>query len=196
MADDEAHQLVRDLKARGWSGSAIAREIGRDASRVNQIGRDARGPGYGAHDVPALRQLAAGRPAEPPPRRVSATGEPARTRRPVVDTPAGRLVSARSFGPVVERELERAAGAGRREPRHPGDMRGEPSVARVYADIRTKSGARATGWRKGGIDPAVLLTAIRQGGGVEALRQLGGVVYLPDGDPIVSVDLTIAEETE
>lgn len=195
MADSEAHQLVRQLKAEGWSGSAIGRAIDRDASRINQISRDARGPGYGSHDVPALRQLAQGEPVIPPERRTSATGEPARTRRPVVDTPAGRLVSARTIGPVVERELRRAAQAGRRDPRHPGDDRGEPSVARVYADIRTKSGARATGWRKGGLDPSVLLTAIQHGGGVEAIRQLDGVAYLPDGDPIASIDLTIAEDS-
>lgn len=181
MADDEAHELVRQLKDQGWSGKQIGRAIDRDASRVNQIHRNERGPGYGRHDVAALRQLAAGQAAEPPARRASPTGEPARVRRPVITTPAGRILSARRLGPVVKRELERA----QREGKH------------VYADIRTKQGTRATGWRKWGLRPAVLLGMAEAGEtSLESIRELEGVAYLNDDDEIASIDLTIADPSE
>lgn len=182
MADADANRLVRELKAQGWSGAEIGRAIDRDASRVNQIARNVRGPGYGAHDVPALRQLAAGQPVQPPERRTSVTGEPARTRRPVVQTPAGRLISTTTLDRVtIRRELERAMSQGEH----------------VYADIRTQQGTRATGWRKWGLRPQVLLGLIESGeSSMESIRDLEGIAYLEDGDQIATVDLTIAPPSE
>lgn len=173
---------MRQLKAEGWSGGQIGRAIDRDPSRVNQIGRDVRGSGYGAHDVPALRQLAAGRPVTPPERRTAATGEPVRTRRPVVQTPAGRLISTTSLDrATIRRELERAMSQGEH----------------VYADIRTEQGGRATGWRKWGLRPQVLLGLIEAGqSSMESIRDLEGIAYLEDGDQIATVDLTIAPPSE
>lgn len=176
MADADAERLVNELKAAGWTGKQIGQAIGRDPSLVNQIGRGARGAGYGSQAVPALQQLAQGATRAELPRRQTAEGTQARVRRPVVRTPAGSVASGRTFGTVMRRELDAAASQGRN----------------VNIELRTRDGKRATAWRKGGFDAAALQRAIAEMGGFEAaVRGLDGVAYLEEGDKIASIDMTV-----
>lgn len=179
MADPRAERLVNQLKDAGWTGRQIGAAIDRDASLVNQIGRGARGPGYGSNAVPALQQLASGAQQAAVPRRTTAEGTEARVRRPVVRTPAGTVASGRRFGTVMRDQLAQAAAQGRH----------------VRVDMRTRRGGRATAYRKGGINAGVLQQAIAEFGGfVPALRGLGngqGVSGLADDDVVTSIDLTV-----
>lgn len=117
----ESTDLVRELLAGGMNYADVGRALGRHRSLIRQVGVGTK-PGNNLRDaLEGLRARLAGvQAAVPePPRRTTAKGKPARTRRRT--THEGRAYStsmvkkqgARSGGGSLTRAVERAADAGR-----------------------------------------------------------------------------------
>lgn len=97
MANPDARAAVQGLQARGMSQRQIGQALGIDSGAVSQIARGARGPGYGAHYIAALRELEQqGRVETAPARRLTKSGLPARVRQPAQRIEGGRVYERRT----------------------------------------------------------------------------------------------------
>jgi len=129
-----AGQAIRDLQDAGLTQREIAAAIGRDSSYVSQINR---GVTPGNVLAPALRDLADGRVAQPPPHRAGAAVPTA-----VVRTPTGGVVvnvdAATGARRTIANVARRRSGVGR---------------VRIVADGVDSRGrpVRSEPWKRGGI---------------------------------------------
>ena len=88
-----ARELIDRLHNNGLSYSEIGRRIGRDSSLVSQI---ARGKKPGTNLVGGLESIAGGASKATPPRRITASGAPAKVRKGVTTIPGTENISVKT----------------------------------------------------------------------------------------------------
>ena len=188
---------IAALHARGWTDSAIGRAVGRDSSLIHQI---AVGKKPGNNLAPALDALKAGGapgpktarqapavagPLPEAPRRVRASGQPARVRHSAKEPAAreGRPASAPREHLAGARELPNGqrtiSGSSKASAKFAAGMASDTGHARIRIAYKDAQGKWHSPGRKGGLTPEQLREFLKGRTWREALAAIAAYFYGP-----------------